>query len=144
MLRLSLCLILLSVALSGCANSVPRAHDTGIGAVQAVYVEVAPDIYVSERLLSVPPTRDYWVKLALNDDAEHTTMALVPAALRLAAGDQVAVDLDTQWGDDADTVERHRNRVRDRLSRGALTHIEARPQGDVIDRYLSANNNGAP
>jgi len=58
----------LSAGLIGCATPVFSSRETGIASVQAVYVEVASDIYVSERLLAAPPSQDYWVKLTLPDD----------------------------------------------------------------------------
>ncbi len=42
--------------------------ETGVASVQAVYVEVASDIYVSERRLAASTAQDYWVKLTLADD----------------------------------------------------------------------------
>ena len=146
MYRQLLVLALLSSAVAGCTSAVPRRHDTAIGAVQAVYVEVAPDIYVSERLLAAPPTQDYWVKVAISgtDTAGDTAMALVPAALRLAAGDEVSVDVVAPLSRDPAMLTRRANRVRDLLHHGALAQSATQPHSDVIDRYLSDTTATAP
>lgn len=139
MFRHTIALCLLSATLIGCASSTTRPGNTAIAAVQAVYVEVAPDIYVSERLLSAPPAHDYWVKVAITDTeaAGSTAMALVPATLRLAAGDQVAVAVAAPPPRGGSSSARRAHRVLDRLSHGTLTASATRPQGDLIDRYLS-------
>ena len=137
MLRHSFALALLAATLGGCASSTPRPQDTAIAAVQAVYVEVAPDIYVSEKLLASAPTRDYWVKIAMTGTAGDTSMARVPASLRLVAGDQVAVEVAPPPTRDPLSPSRRANRVLDILSHGALAQAPTRPRADLIDRYLS-------
>ncbi len=146
MFRQFFVLALLSSAIAGCTSAAPRRHDTAIGAVQAVYVEVAPDIYVSERLLAAPPTQDYWVKVAISgtDTVGDTAMALVPAAMRLAAGDQVAVEVVAPLSRDPAMPTRRANRVRNLLRHGALAQSATPPHGDVIDRYLSDTTANAP
>ena len=141
MYRHTIALSLLSATLAGCTSSATRPGNTAIAAVQAVYVEVAPDIYVSERLLTAPPARDYWVKVAITDSeaAGSTAMALVPATLRLAAGDQVAVAVAALPARDGSLTARRTHRVLDRLSHGALAASATRPPTDLIDRYLSAS-----
>lgn len=141
MFRHTFALSLLSIALAGCASSGTHPDNTAIAAVQAVYVEVAPDIYVSERLLAAPPARDYWVKVAITDTegAGSTAMALVPATLRLAAGDQVAVAVAAPPARDGSLTARRAYRVLDRLSHGALAASATRPHADLIDHYLSAS-----
>ena len=131
-------LALCAVGLAGCATS-PNSPHTTIAAVQAVYVEVAPDIYVSEQLMTTAPNSDYWVKLTLNgpDPAAGTTMARVPASLRLAAGDQVAVDVAPLAARADDAPQRRASRVVDIVTHGALAQAPAAPAGDVIARYLS-------
>ncbi len=132
-------LALCAVGLTGCATSPTTPHATTIAAVQAVYVEVAPDIYVSERLMATPPSADYWVKLTLTGPSETTsaTMALVPASLSLAVGDQVAVDVAPLPARAADQTRRRASRVVDILTHAALAQASAVSRGDVIDRYLS-------
>lgn len=146
MLRPSFRLTLLCAALTGCAGTATQSDQTAIAAVQAVYMEVAPDIYVSEKLLSAPPSHDYWVKLTMSngEGADTTRMARVPASLHLAAGDQVAVEMATPLTADMNSTPRRANRVRNLLSHGALAAADTPPRGDVIDRYLSDSAPSAP
>ena len=142
MFRHALYLFVASVALAGCASAPDHRHGNATGAVAAVYVEVAPDIYVSERLMATTPSRDYWVKVTI-DDAQ-STMARVPASLRLAAGDQVAMQLAEATPRDGERHGRAANRVLERLSQGALAVSEHTPRGDLIDRYLSDSAAATP
>lgn len=122
MLHYTLALVLFTAGLVGCADPAPRSDAISLAAVQAVYVEVAADIYVSESLLATPAAHDYWVKVALSADPGQsiTTMARVPATLVLAAGDTVSVALAPPLlGDDGLNINR-RHRVLDVISSGAL------------------------
>lgn len=133
MLRPIIAFTLLVTGLVGCATSAPSQTPRTTASVQAVYVEVASDIYVSERLLAATPTRDYWVKVALGDSS---AMALVPAALEVAAGDTVGVALAPLAARDGETPLRPRNRVTDIVSRGVLAQAPTRAAPDLIDHYL--------
>jgi hypothetical protein len=131
-------LALLTASLVGCANSVQQSPDISVAAVQAVYVEVASDIYVSEALLAAPPAHDYWVKLAVSADQGQgiTTMARVPAKLVLAAGDTVSVALEPLlMGDDALSVKRQ-HRVLDLINSGALAQAGPPPLAAALARVL--------
>ncbi len=85
-------------------------RERSVAAVQAVYVEVASDIYVSERLLAAPPAQDSCVKVVLpaGRGQDVTTMARVPAKRVLAAGDTVTVKRPTRVLDLISTARRRR------------------------------------
>ena len=135
-------LTLVTAGLIGCATPVFPSRETGVASVQAVYVEVAPDIYVSERLLAAPPSQNYWVKLTLADDhgQDITTMAQVPARLVLTAGDTVSVALAPMPGhNDTATIKRP-NRVLDVISTGTLAQANTASLPPSIARFLAPTN----
>lgn len=131
--------IFLTVGLAGCAMPSSSSREIGVAAVQAVYVEVAANIYVSEHLLAAPPARDYWVKVALPDGQgqDITTMARVPAALMLAAGDTVSIALEPSLSRDDNNAVARPSRVLDRISSGALAQTATRPLPSVLERFLA-------
>ena len=142
MFHQTVALVLLTASLVGCATPIASSQETGVASVQAVYVEVASDIYVSERLLAATPARDYWVKVALPDSQgqDITTMARVPARLVLAAGDTVSVALEPMPALGDTTTVKRPNRVLDRISTSTLAQASTRPLPTSIERLLTPYN----
>lgn len=138
MLHQTAALVLLTASLVGCANPPQQSTEISVAAVQAVYVEVAADIYVSEALVAVPPAHDYWVKLALSGDAgeDVTAMARVPATLALAAGDTVSVALEPPLLGDDGRGGKRQPRVLDVISSGALAQAGAAALPTALARFL--------
>ena len=143
MLHQTAALALVTAGLVGCATAAPTPDETSVAAVQAVYIEVASDIYVSARLLAAPPAQDYWVKVVLpaGRGQDITTMARVPATLVLAAGDTVSVALEpVLTRDDTVTVKRP-TRVLDLISTGTLAQASTPPLPAAIERLLTTDGN---
>ncbi len=136
-------LVLVTTGLVGCASAAPTPDTISVAAVQAVYVEVASDLYVSARLLAAPPAQDYWVKVVLpaGQGQDITTMARVPATLVLTAGDTVSVALEPLLTrDDTVTIKRP-NRVLDVISTGTLAQAGPPPLPAAIERLLTTDGN---
>ena len=142
MIHHSAALMLVTTGLIGCAAPVFPSRETGVASVQAVYVEVASDIYVSERLLAAPPAQDYWVKLTLPDEQGQniTTMAQVPARLVLTSGDTVSVALEPLPGHNDTVTVKRPNRVLDVISTRALAQANSAPLPPSIARFLAPTN----
>ncbi len=138
MFHQSLALMLVTAGLAGCATPDSSSQRTEVASVQAVYVEVASDIYVSERLLAAAPAEDYWVKLALPDGQgqDTTTMARVPAQLVLAAGDTVSVALAPMPGHGDSVAVKRPNRVLDVINTRTLAQTNTPPLPASIERLL--------
>ena len=138
MLHQTAALALATAGLVGCASPALTPAEISVAAVQAVYVEVASDIYVSARLLAAPPAQDYWVKVVLPAELgqDITTMARVPATLVLAAGDTVSVALEPMLTRDDTTTVKRPNRVLDVLSTGTLAQASTRALPTAIARFL--------
>ena len=143
MLHQTAALALVTAGLVGCASAAPTPDEISVAAVQAVYVEVAADIYVSARLLTAPPAQDYWVKVVLPDGRgqDITTMARVPATLVLAAGDTVTVALEPMLTSDDTVTVKHPTRVLDVISTGTLAQASPRALPTAIENLLTTDGN---
>lgn len=131
---------LLSIAvLYGCATLEANPGGPQIGAVEGIYVEVAPAIFVAAPLLADDSAQDYWVQVSVRavSGTSARTMASVPAALTVAAGDTVAIAHAAALTQDALAVPSQRHRVIRVIARAdAVAGHLARPS-DPLDRLLA-------
>ena len=125
--------------LSGCAtpdHAVPQART---GTVAAVYVEVAPSIYVSTTLMGESPAHTYWARVDVADaaGAATTTMARVPARLWLTAGDTVAIDLGPAFAPDTQMRSPSNNRVVRLIAHRGTSPVAAATYAGPLDRLIA-------